>query len=361
MNLFRAIAVCLTALVAFAVLAGCSGSDAPKESDVLVSLTDLVIVPRYEAAAAETEALNAALRDLCAAPSEAGVGVAAQAWRDARREWSRSEASAFGPAMDRRSFGLVDWSPVEPERIENTLAGGSPVTAEVVRDQMSSAQRGLGAIEYFLFGEAELTSDRCAYLIALGQVVDDEAKGILSDWTSDRDDSPPYGDFFTGRSSSSLFASQAVAEVIRTQVFLARTLADMRLATALGLREDESPDPSAIPGGAGWNSLDDLRNHVLGMRDIYVGADAEDALGVSDLIAPLSEDADERMRSEFDAVLSALDSVEGPLRQAVTERPDQVRDVYEKLQDLRRTLNTEVVSLLGVSVGFSDTDGDSVR
>ena len=361
MNLFRAIAVFLASLAAFAAMVGCSGRDAPEESEVLVSLTDLVIVPRYRAAAAETGALNAALRDLCAAPSEAGVEAASQAWRDARREWSRSEAGAFGPAMDRRSFGLVDWSPVEPERIENTLAGGSPVTAETVRDRMSSAQRGLGAIEYFLFGEAELTPDRCAYLVALGQVVDDETNGILSDWTSDRDGSPPYGDFFTGRSSSSLFASQAVAEVIRTQVFLARALADMRLATALGLREDESPDPSAIPGGMGWNSLDDLRNQVLGMRDIYVGSGSEEALGVSDLIVPLSEDADERMRSEFDAVLSALDAVEGPLRQAVTERPDQVRDVYEKLQALRRTLNTEVVSLLGVSVGFSDTDGDSVR
>ena len=258
-----------------------------------------MIVPRYQAAAAETGALDAALKDLCAAPSEAGVEAASQAWRDARREWSRSEAGALGPAMDRRSFGLVDWSPIEPERIENTLAGGSPVTAEAVRDRMSSAQRGLGAIEYFLFGDAELTPDRCAYLVALGQVVDDETKGILSDWTSDRDGSPPYADFFTGRSSSSLFASQAVAEVIRTQVFLARTLADMRLATALGLREEESPDPSAIPGGAGWNSLDDLRNQVLGMRDIYIGAGSEEALGVSDLIVPLSEDADARMRSEF--------------------------------------------------------------
>lgn len=29
------------------------------------------------------------------------------------------------------------------------------------------------------------------------------------------------------------------------------------------------------------------------------------------------------------------------------------------VKELQRVLNTEVVSLLGVSVGFSDTDGDS--
>ena len=183
---------------------------------------------------------------------------------------------------------------------------------------------------------------------------------MAASWTQGLDGDPPYADFFSGRSSSSLLTSQAVAEVVRTQVFLVRTLADVRLAPALGLREG-GQDLTTIPGGAGQNALQDLRNEVLGMRDVYEGAGGEDGLGISDLVSDLSTDTDERMRGHFASALASIDAVDGPLRQAASERGESALAVYDRLKELQRTLNTEVVSLLGVSVGFSDTDGDSMR
>ena len=135
---------------------------------------------------------------------------------------------------------------------------------------------------------------------------------------------------------------------------------DLRLASALGLKGGD-PDLSVIPGGPADNGLDDLRNEVIGLRAVYLGHDSEDALGLSDMVAPLSEEADGEMRSHFEDILSAIDAVEGPLRVALSERPEQVKAVYDRLSELQVTLNTEVVSLLSVSVGFNDTDGDSMR
>ena len=134
----------------------------------------------------------------------------------------------------------------------------------------------------------------------------------------------------------------------------------MRLASAMGLREG-GPDLSLLPGGDGHNALSDLRNQVLGMRDMYLGLDRDDGLGISDLVRDLSVEADERMQIHFKDSLEAIDAVEMPLRAALDQRPGQVREVYDRLVELQRTLSTEVVSLLGVSVGFSDTDGDSLR
>ena len=96
------------------------------------------------------------------------------------------------------------------------------------------------------------------------------------------------------------------------------------------------------------------------MQAIYEGG-GEEGLGISDLVRPLSEDTDGRVRDQFDAAISAIDAVEGSLRAAITERPEQVRRVHESLQNVQITISTEVVSLLGVSVGFTDTDGDSQR
>ena len=356
------------AIVAVFLLVGAFGcnSDSPAEEDVLVSITDLVITPGYGEVAAEMGELDAALKTLCAAPSKAALESARSNWRDARASWMRSEATWFGPVEDRRSAALMDWSPVEPERIEQMLAERPVSTETEVRDTLSSAQRGLGAVEYLLFdsdGFAESavsSSPKCAYLVAVGASLGNEASAILSDWIESREFGDAYADFFTGRADSSLVTRQAVAELVRTQVFLVRKIVDLRLASALGLKGGD-PDLSVIPGGPADNGLDDLRNEVIGLRAVYLGHDSEDAFGLSDMVAPLSEDVDAKMRRHFEDILSALDAVEGSLKVELLERPEQAQAVYDRLSELQVTLNTEVVSLLSVSVGFSDTDGDSMR
>ena len=349
-----------------AALAMACGSNAPDEEKVLISLTDSIIVPGYEAVAEATSELRRSLDSLCAAPSLSLWVDARQAWRDARTPWMRSEATWFGPVMDRRSMRLVDWPLVEPERVEAMLIDNPAVTGVDVRDRLASTQRGLGAIEYVLFREDSLeslqdpSSTRCDYLTALGEVVESETGAIAADWAVKRSTGAAYKDFFTGRSDSSLDTDQAVAELVRTQVFLIRTVVDMRLAGAMGLR-DAKPDLLALPGGDGENALSDLRNEILGMRDMYFGHEESGGPGISDIVLGLSSETDERMRERFTSALAAIDAVEPPLRAAIAERPEQVQAVYDRLSELQRTLSTEVVSLLGVSVGFSDTDGDSLR
>lgn len=361
LNTLRSFSLCLLASLAIA----CSSS-AADESEVLISLTDAVIVPGYEATAAASSELRETLEGLCASPTDDSLSTAQQAWRDTRAPLMRSEATWFGPFTDRRSEGLLAWPQTDSERIEAMLVNNPATTQDGVRDGLASTQRGLGAIEYLLFAPnaLELLSDsssvRCQFLIALGQVVESEMSGILADWKGDGNVDQGYGGFFTGRSSIALVEGQAIAEVVRTQVFLIRTLVVMRLAAALGLREG-GPDLSAIPGGNGDNSLYDLRNEVLGMRDMYIGPEGDEGMGISDLVQALSTETDERMRQHFTSSLEAIDAVGMPLREAISERPEQVQAVHDRLRELQVTLNTEVVSLLGVSVGFSDTDGDSMR
>ena len=348
------------------VLVFACGSSGPDETEVLISLTDQVIVPAYEAVAADAQDLRAVLDDLCSAPSDESLQAARQAWRDARVSWMRSEAMWFGPVMDRRSVALVDWPTISPERVEAMLVNNPATTDLDVRNVLASTQRGFGTVEYLLFDRealarlSEKSSPRCDYLRSLGRVIAAETAAIVEEWTVARNGGDPYQDFLTGRSSSSLTTGAAVGELVRTQVFLMRTILDMRLASALGLREG-GPDPSAIPGGAADNALADLRAELLGMRDMYIGREEIGGFGISHLVTPLSGATDERMRSRFEDVLAAVETIDGSLRAAVLERPEQVRSVYDRLMGLRRALDTEVVSLLGVSVGFSDTDGDSLR
>ena len=65
------------------------------------------------------------------------------------------------------------------------------------------------------------------------------------------------------------------------------------------------------------------------------------------------------MAGAIDACRDAVEAFDGSLESAIVSDPAVVRAVYDSFKELQRVLNTEVVSLLGVSVGFSDTDGDS--
>ena len=360
----RPLASLASLLGVLALLASACGSSGPSDQDVLISLTDYVIVPAYEDGARHMAQLDQQVEAFCADPGGDALNAAQQSWRAARASWMSTEAMWFGPVMDRRSVSLIDWSPTEVERIDRRLAEGIPVAPSDVRETMASNQRGFGAIEYLLFqgdvvDSAGAIPGYCQYLGALTQVGREEAEAILSQWVNETEGEPPYRDYITGRSSIAVLSSAAVADVVRTQFFLIRDIVDMRLSSALGLRES-GQDISAIPGNAADNGLNDLRHELLGMQAIYEGA-SSDGLGISDLVLPLSEETDQRMRAQFADALQAVDSVEGTLRLAIEQRPEQVSDLLDSLFELRQTIATEVISLLGVSVGFTDTDGDSLR
>ena len=358
------IIVIAAALLGLLAGAACAAAAPPaSRQEVLVNLTDTVIVPRFQATAAGMNRLKDALHALCDSPGSATLDGARAAWREARAPWMRSQAMWFGPVMERRSRSLVDWWPVEPERIEAMLAERDAVTAGDVREFLASTQRGLGAIEYVIFGDdgAVLAAlepaggVRCQYLTALGEVAAAEMDGVVADWTGVGSDRAAYAGYFNGTAASSLLAKAAVDEAVRHSVFLTRSITDMRLGAALGA-DGGAPDPEAIPGGAGGNAVADMRNQLLGMRDIYDSGGA--GPGLSALVRGISPEAEARMTAGFSAALAAIDGLAEPLAATIADNPEPAWQAHRRLQDFQRALNTEVVSLLGVSVGFADTDGD---
>lgn len=338
------------------------------KQEVLEALVENVLVPQQEAAAHALGDFAAITRMLCDLPSDANLLAARRAWREARAPWMRLQGATFGPVEDRRSRIRLDWFPVDPERIEKTLAKRETISAHEVREFLSSTQQGLGALEYALFADdatllADLARDdslRCDYIVALAAVAAEEMGGVVQEWTEGGNGGSSYADAFTGAAPVSLFHDAAVDELVRTAVFLLRNLADMQLGAGVGVDGDD-PDPEAIPGGSAGNSTADLRNQILGLCDIYLGSADPDTEhpGLWSLVAPLSEDVDQAVRDGFIRTLEAIDAIDGSLQEAAAADPAGVQLVHDELKSLQRSWSIDIVSLLGVSVGFSDTDGDS--
>ncbi len=329
-------------------------------AEVIQSLTAQVILPGYKAAADCMATLKQSVDALCSAPSDAGLDAARDAWREARQAWLRTESYRFGPAMDRRSISVVDWWPIDAEKIDRNLADDDEVTAERVTEFLPATQRGMSVAEYLLFeGESAGLSGgsdtrRCSYLKAVATVVSDEVTGILTDWQGTADSSS-YASYFDGTGSLALIDSDAEAEVVRSLVFQVRSIANMRLGAGLGI--DQEVDASAIPTGGADHSREDLLSQLDSIASVYRGA--EGGMGVSARVSAMSAEIDARMLAAIEATIAAARNLDGSIIAQLDGNPAQVRAVYDNMKELQRVLNTEIVSLLGVSVGFSDTDGDS--
>ena len=228
-------------------------------------------------------------------------------------------------------------------------------------EYLPATQRGFNAIEYLLFGPgSEALADgsgvqgRCAYLRSLTSVARVEADGILAEWEG-TEETKGYASYYDGTGSLALLDKDAEAMAVRSLVFQVRAIANMRLGAALGI--DGEADASAVPAGAADNSREDVLSQLDSISTVYRGADG--AVGLSARVASVSEETDARLLNAIDATVAAANNLGGSVISQLESDPAQVRTIYDNIKELQRILNTEIVSLLGVSVGFADTDGDS--
>ena len=199
----------------------------------------------------------------------------------------------------------------------------------------------------------------------------DEAQVVVDEWTGSgtASGSVAYADVFTGKAASSLLPLTAVSAVVRTSIFLLRTVVEMQLEEALGL-EGCPADLDELGEVSAGNGVADLRDAVVGMKAAYFGTETGEPpvdtgentpRGLSDLVSGVSTDADARVGEAYTSALNSTDALTASgesLTWLVVHDREAVLNALSALEHLQITLNTEVVSLLGISVGFADTDGD---
>ena len=347
-----------------AAVAAC-GDSPPSRQDVLGDLADEVIIPAYDSFLASSSSLAEAVSDLCLLLSssdtaaEGALNSVYDALEASRASWSFSEAMWVGPVMERRSRAVIDWD-IDAEQIETRIADTSfALTADNLATRVGADERGLSAVEYVVGSPsapeaaiARLANPRyCEYLTAATQVVVAEAELLVSDWTTSFEDGPPYRTVLSDPDGS------GIDDIVNGSFNLLRKTSDMELRPAA------NGDLDAVKEGPLGLGVADIAEHLAGMRAVLTGSGAnqgstqEDGpMGLSEL---LGDDITDRLAARLDAADAAVSAITPPLRAAAADNPGSLNKAYEELKELQMTISTEVVSKLGVALGFSDTDGDS--
>ncbi len=333
-------------------------------NDIISGAIDGYIRPSFEKFAGETMSLKADVAALCATPSADTLSAAQDEFRAAVVAFSRVEFLRLGPlSISDRLERLLFWPDkkgIALKQVQTALAEKDATAATAATLQKKSvAMQGLGALEYLLFGngsEALGTGDsfRYGYAGAITTLVAGIAATVNAEWQDAGPDGPaahmldPKSDAQDYRNSTEVLEKLAGTLINGTE-----TIRDQRLMPIIGAATGVPKPKSALFWRSGM-SIPSVAANFAGLKDFFVAAKYAEALGVNNAWVASG------VTYEFDLAAVAAAKVVDPLETAVAV-PSELRalkDMVTITGTLDDLMGTNLATALGLSIGFSQLDGD---
>lgn len=326
---------------------------------MLAEITESLILPLHKELLAETQALERAVAQFAQAPSPETLETAQVQWRTTADAWSRVEP--FGLRFTMLVFNQIKKWPVNTIFIEEFIAEEETIDEPFIAS-IGSTAKGLTAIEYFLFSQ-ELTNPeivealttapkRMAYLTALSQNLVKSTDELVTMWSPDGGN---QAQAFVDADFSGANVQGSMSMLANELIVLVETVANTKLEYPLrGVLADPQPDSVESPYAA--YSLPLIVNNLRTLQQILNAGlgDYVDRMAVTPRQTPLSAAID----AQIEETIATIEAIDIPLRAAVLENPDAVRAARDSVKDLLVLLKVDMANQLGITVTFSDNDGD---
>ncbi len=356
-----------SALLSILALSMCSGCFAEEQYDSRRALIEAwgkdIIIPTYNEFESRALILRNLTIDLCKEPSEKTLRRAQIAWWNARSPWKQMEIFAFGPFINEpwRIGPRIDSWPVRVSRIEQVLQNEDAISI----DGLGTFQKGFPAIEYLLYPSKidivdtfSADQQRCAYLLVAVIDLERGAKEMRRAWD------PNYDDFISeltdAGAGSTTFTSlnAAVEEVVNRMAFTVDNIRSEKLGRPLGFPPTGNPQPTKVESQFSGRSLEDIRDNLLGIENIYFGLSSTSSMSLDDLIHSRGIDLGTKMNEHLTKSRSALDNIQIPLTQSIVDSPGDVVRLSDRLRDLQRFIQIDIIGALSLASTFNNSDGD---
>ena len=358
MNLNRPLLACRapTALL-IACLVACEKPSEPipvaqaELPKVLQVIATDVIYATYADFAQRADALTVAVEKLAAAPDDARLQAARQAWREARSPWEASEGFLFGPVVTLPIDGPIDSWPVNQVDLKKVLESDAPLTKATL-DSLDVTLKGFHVIEYLLFGDstspvtpAGLSGRRTAYLQAAAASLAGEVHKLKDAWD------PAHGDFVgalaRAGSGSEVYPdrNQALREVLFAMTAICHEVANEKIYNVVRY---DPPDRIQEESRFSDNSTADFADNLRSARNVYRGGYlGGTGMGIGALVKAKDPALDARLTGLFDSAIAATESM-GLFGENIFTHRSRVDSASEAIRTLRGALILEAAPALGV-------------
>jgi predicted lipoprotein len=332
---------------------------------MLGQIVDAVILPGNAALTAAAGSLDAAARAFAASPSQETLAAVRSEWYATEIAWKRVEMYQF-PGM-LLIHNAIETRPARVPFIEGLVDSASDSTAAAPLDparieSLGSTSKGLGAIEYLIFESPQHESPileafqepaRGELLVALTGNLAAKTAELQRFWTSEGQN---YGQAFRENDSEGADIQSSISLLANRLIEMYEMVMQRKFGVPMGRTTDGVPDPESVESPLTGRSLDLL---VANLESVLRTFDT----GLDDYVAyiqdaPPEESLAADIHAQFARVFEALGRIGAPLEVAVVEDPAAVAAAYEEMRPLLVYLKTDMAAQLGITVTFSDADGD---
>ena len=336
---------------------------------MLQNLGANVVLPSFTEFAGKTDSLVAQTTAFGQQPTAAGLLATQQMWLRTANAYKRCEAYQFGPVYDQMLAAQLDFWPTRPANTEALLAANATID-EPLLEQQGVSVKGLAALEYALYHDgasaalarfttAPDAAKRRAYVLAVAQNLRRKAMQVRDAWQNGYLTTYAQQDGQDINGSINLTANQLIAHI------------DYIKNTKVGIpagKKDGTVHPDQVEAYESATSLSHLLNDLMGLERLFTGAGPTgstgpgfnallDHLGAQYNGQPLSTQIVTQL-ADCRAKTQALATANTTLAVAVTQNPAGATALYDSLKKLLVLTKVDMVSAVGVTLTFSDNDGD---
>jgi len=344
-----------------------SGSGDLDRKNMLGNYADNYIVSAYSNMLASLEDLKAKTDAFVISPDTAALSSLQQSWRNAYKVWQKTEMLEFGPAEDASLRMYMNIYPVSISKVNANIASGV-----YNFDAFGSTDvQGFPALDYLLNGLAATNTQAIAfynnmpdapnrrkYLQDVVEKMLQKTKQVSDAWSS-------YKTAFVASTGTDVNSS--VSKMVNAYVlYYERFLRSGKIGLPAGAMTGNAL-PQLTEAYYSPSLSNELATTALqAVRDFYEGKSyngATNGAGMRDYFAAIGTKENEKLiadilAEEMEQAQTALNALNTPIKDAVTNNRPTVLGVYDQLQDVVPLLKVDMVSAFGISITYVDNDGD---
>lgn len=355
-----------TWIVTLALTVGMT-AQAASNKEIIENVAVNVITQTYKDLATRAAELKTQVDVFAAAPTEANLAAAQQAWRNARVPWEASEAFLFGPVEALGLDPMMDTWPLNKLDLDAVLASNRALTPEFVRGLGTNVQ-GFHTIEYLLFGDgvngpnkplAAFNAKQLQYLQATSTLLAEYTGRLAYAWTNNYDpeipSAPGYMEIIRNPTMRNpIYTSEraVLEELIRGMMGIADEVGTGKMSDPMG-GDASAANPALVESPFAWNSLTDFAYNIRSIKSVYTGAyGSTQGAGIRDFVAERNPAVAVKVDAKIDSCIAMILAISGPnnldFRQAIFDPAGRARTnaAIAALGELHIMLQDEVLPLL---------------
>lgn len=346
--------------------------DQPKDNydrkAMLTHLADKLIIPAFSNFQAVYGEMKTAANAFVAAPDAAKLATLRQRWQNAYVAWQRIELFHFGPADNNLLRNYFNIYPVDVTLLNSYISSGSYDLEVLTNNKV----QGFPALDYLVNGLAANDADivakytsaadaanRKKYLSDIIAIMNAKINKVVSDWTSYRQ---------TFISNDGMGAGSPLSLMINEYVmYFERFLRSGKFAIPAGVMSG-TPAPEKVEAFYSKETGIILAKTALkACRDFYNGQSFDgtstgpslksylQALGANTpTVATLATSID----NQFAVIETKMNELGSSVHDAIVNNRLKVLALYDEFQKEVRYMKVDMTSAIGISITYTDADGD---